>query len=311
MEDGDSEMINEVRKDFLGRKVVVTTVRSARPHDAPAAQRAAKTISVEKCFFCPGNERLTPPEIDRMGKEKWEVRVFPNKFPAFNSSSKKAYGTHEVVVETPDHQRTLSELSEENMFDYLSMLSRRVNAVQQDPRIAYVSVFKNEGKAAGASLEHSHTQLVGMDFVPSYVKRLGKKVPAFSRMQKTQKRNIFAENQDFFAFCPKASRFHFEFWIAPKAKISGLAEIPQMQLHSLANILKTSLCALDGATGYAPYNIVFHSAPCREKEFPFHLEILPRASLWAGFELGTEVVMVSNMPEDSAKALRKLAQTRQ
>ena len=296
--------VNEVRKDVIGRKVVITAERGARPHDHASSERPAKSVLPEKCFFCPGNEHLTPPEIGRVEKDgKWEIRCFPNKFPAFSAESKKAYGRHEVIVETPEHQKTLSELSEENLFDYLSMVKRRMEDSARDSKLAYTIVFKNEGKAGGASLEHSHTQLVGMPFVPDYVKRLAKKAGKISKMKKKPLKNVFAQNKHFFAVCPKAPRYHFETWISPFADANSLVALTDDELRALASILKSVLSAFDAATGFGPYNIIFHSAPHAGGNFPFHLEVVSRLSTWAGFELGTEVVMVSELPEMSAKVL--------
>jgi len=295
---------NEIRKDAIGRKVVITAVRGARPHDLAPSERPAKTVLPEKCFFCPGNEHLTPPEIDRIERNgKWEIRCFPNKFPAFSVESKKAYGRHEVIVETPEHQKTLSELSEENLFDYLSMVKRRMKSAMDDPKIAYTIVFKNEGKAGGASLEHSHTQLVSMSFVPDYIKKLAKKAGKIKKLKNKPIKNVFAKNPHFFALCPKAPRYHFETWIAPSADANSLVALSDEELRALASILKSVLTAFDAATGFGPYNIIFHSAPHAGGEFPFHLEVVSRLSIWAGFELGTEVVMVSELPEMSAKVL--------
>jgi UDPglucose--hexose-1-phosphate uridylyltransferase len=302
---GNPEIINDLRKDVLGRMVVLSVSRASRPHDAPQP-RVEKTVAPEKCFFCPGNEHLTPPEIDRTEKGgKWEIRCFPNKFPAFSETSKKAYGRHEIIVETPEHAKTLSELSEENLSDYLSMVGRRMLAAGQDGRLKYSCVFKNEGISAGASLEHSHTQLVGMEFVPKYVQRIWKKAPAFARMEKKEKKTTFYSNGHFFAFCPKASRFPFEAWIAPRTAINSLAELGEPQLRSLAAALRAVLGALDAVSGYRPYNVVFHSAPHGGKGFPFHVQILPRQSTWAGFEYATEIVMSSSVPLDCAKALKE------
>lgn len=302
---------NEIRKDIIGRKVVLTAVRKGRPHDSMAPVRIQKATPPEKCFFCPGNENLTPPEIARIERGgKWEVRCFANKFPAFTHENKKSYGRHEVIVETPDHQKGLSELSEENLYDYLCMVKGRMEDAKADPKLAYTSVFKNEGKAAGASLEHSHTQLVGMPFVPDQVKKLAKKVKRFRSFAEKSKLAAFAENEHFIAFCPKASRFHLEMWIAPLAPANTLLELDEARLRSLAAILKSALFAFDSLTGFGPYNIVFHSCPHAIGDFPFHLQILPRLSTWAGFELGTDVVMLSELPEESARQLEeKLGKT--
>lgn len=302
--------VNEVRKDIIGRRVVITAVRGARPYDYPPRERPVKAAVPGKCFFCPGNESLTPTEIDRIEKGgKWEVRCFPNKFPAFCAGSKKAYGRHEIIVETPEHQKALSELGEENLFDYLSMVKRRMADARRDPKLAYTIVFKNEGEAAGASLEHSHTQLVGMPFVPDYVRKLAKKAGKVAAMKRKPLKNVFAQNAHFIAFCPSAPRYHFETWISPVADANSLHELSGEQLRSLASILKSVLAALDAATCFGPYNLVFHSCPHAGGAFPFHIEVASRLSIWAGFELGTEVVMVSEIPKESAMLLKaKLAE---
>ncbi|MCX8198113.1 MAG: DUF4921 family protein [Candidatus Micrarchaeota archaeon] len=302
----ESGMKNSIIKDVLGRAIVQTVARSKRPHDS-ARERVKKTVPPEKCFFCPGNEHLTPPELARAERGgKWEVRVFPNKFPAFSKDSKKAYGRHEVIVETPDHGKTLSELSVENLSDYLEILKGRMMDAKKDPSLAYTCIFKNEGKDAGASLEHSHSQLVGMALVPKLVKRMAKRCEAISTIPRKQAKNVFYENRLFWAVCPKGSRFQHEIWIIPKFRANSLDALSQQQISELADALKKSLFALDLLTGFAPYNIVFHSAPHAGGDFPFHVQILPRLSQWAGFELGTDMVMTSAVPSQSAKLLKAL-----
>ncbi len=305
-----SKSTNEIRKDVIGRKVVITAIRKDRPQDDKTPMRTEKGGEPAKCFFCPGNERLTPPEIDRMESApgKWEIRCFANKFPAFSLESRKAYGRHEIIVETPEHKKSLSELPVENIHDYLSMAKKRMQDAQKNPKLAYSLVFKNEGKAGGASLEHSHTQIVSMDFVPDYIKKMQKKTAKFAKLQKRNKKAIFFESNDFFAFCPKASRFHFEAWIVPKFPVASLVELDSAKLLSLAGALKSVLGAIDAANGFPPYNIIYQSAPHGVAVFPFHVQVMPRLSTWAGFELGTEVVMLSERPEDSAAALRKALQ---
>jgi len=296
-------MDNKMLKDVLGRQVVQTVARSKRPHDSPHA-RTGKVVPPEKCFFCPGNEHMTPPEISRIEHEgKWVIRCFPNKFPAFSPDSKKAYGRHEVIVETPDHAKTLSELSLDNLCDYLAMIRARIEDAKKDPRLAYTCVFKNEGKDAGASLEHSHTQLVAMDFVPKYITQIGKKSAAILAMPQKQAKNVFYKNEGFAALCPKGSRFLHEMWIIPNFSAHSLDALDGNQMRLLASALKSSLFALDAATGYRAYNIVFHSSPHNQADFPFHVQILPRIANWAGFEFGTEIAMSSAAPRDSAKLL--------
>ena len=305
------ETYSDLRRDILGRRVVLTSSRGARPRDVAPPERKAKMSDIAKCFFCPRNEHLTPPELDRVEKDgKWIVRCFANKFPAFFPQSRKAYGLHEVIVETPEHGKSLSELPEEHICDYLMLLQKRMKQAMKDPRLKYTSVFKNEGAAAGASLEHSHTQMVSMEFVPAIVKKMAKKTAAFAKLEGQNKKRTFMEAGHYFAFCPKASRFKHEFWIIPRFEVASLADLTEPQVKALASILKATLSAFDAATGFGPYNIAFHSAPHGEKKFPFHLEILPRLSTWAGFELATEIVMVSTRPHETAGVLRYFAENR-
>jgi UDPglucose--hexose-1-phosphate uridylyltransferase len=295
---------NELRLDALGHEAILTPQRSRRPKDF-ATQRPVKTTLPSKCFFCPGNEHLTPPEIARIAHGgKWAVRCFPNKFPAFDRGMPKAYGRHEVIVETPGHYKTLSELSEANFADYLELVKRRVEDAYSDPKIKYVQVFKNEGHEAGASLEHSHTQLVAMPRVPFLVERQAALSGGgfFENLRKSGKKRIFAQNAQFFALCPAASRFHFESWIVPKGKISSITALNKAELGALAKILRTVLFRTDCILNFPPYNIIFYFAPPGAK-WRMSIQVLPRLSKWAGFEFGTGIVMNSMMPEAAARAL--------
>jgi len=294
---------SETRMDEFGNCAVITPHRGKRPEDF-ATERKMKTTLPSKCFFCPGNESLTPPEIDRVEKDgKWEVRCFPNKFAAFRKDCPEAYGRHEIIVETPDHYKTLSELSEENLLHYLQMVGKRIRDAYSDKRIKYVQVFKNEGHEGGASLEHTHTQLVGMPLVPSDLEAKRKYASGRKCALCKVKRNIFAQNSEFIAFVPHAARFHFEFWIAPKSH--SMKRLGEGQMKELANILKVSLSKLDKLVNYPPYNILYFAAPPYEKDFHFHLCVTPRLAKWAGFEHSTGWVMNSVVPEDAAKALKE------
>lgn len=295
---------SEIRSNFLGEKVVITALRGKRPHDHPKIQKPQKKVMPKDCSFCPGNEHLTPPEIDRIERDgKWVIRCFPNKYPAFFEGGKATYGRHEVIVETPDHQKTLSELSLQNFEDYLEMVKRRQMSAFEDKKLKYTIVFKNEGERGGASLEHSHTQVICMGFIPEHIKRIAKKAHEFDKLRKNMPKTTFVQNDGFFAFCPSAPRYRFETWIVPKERQSSLAELEKHDMSQLASILKSVVFAVDSATCFGPYNIVFHSAPHFEKKFPFHIRVVSRISVWAGFEIGTDIVMLSQSPEESAEVL--------
>ena len=171
MADEQQSLTSEIRKDFLGRRVVLTSARGSRPHDNAPPERKMKSGDPSKCFFCPGNEHLTPPEIDRIERAgKWEIRCFPNKFPAFSSESRKAYGRHEVIVETDRHELQLWDLPQGEVKDILKTYAMRIELLHQMPGVQYVSVFKNSGKEAGTSIQHSHSQIIATSFLPKLIR---------------------------------------------------------------------------------------------------------------------------------------------
>lgn len=306
----DKEKPNEIRKDFLGREVIIALNRGKRPQEF-VCQKHVKTTPPEKCFFCPGNEHLTPPEIDRIESApgKWQIRCFPNKFAAVSKAWKKAYGSHEIIVETPDHQKTLSELDEGNIFNAIEMFCRRVRAAAEDPKTKYAMLFKNEGLEGGASLEHTHCQLVTLPRVPPLVKKESRKFKegkcALCKSIEKERRRTFFEDANFVAYMPKASRFHFETWVVPKRHARSILDLTEAERRSLATALKVMLGKLDQHVGYPPYNMVFHTAPFDNSPFHFHIELLPRLSKLAGFEFGTEMIMNSLPPEMAADEFRK------
>jgi len=313
-ESEQSPLANEVRTDFLGRKVIIAVARGKRPHEFAVVDKPRKVVPKEKCFFCPGNEKLTPPEIDRIESEpgKWLVRCFPNKFAATGRNYPKAYGAHEVIVDTPDHQKYISDLSEENINSVLHMIRRRVAAISKDKKMKTAIVFKNEGKEAGASLEHTHWQIIALDILPPLIKEesdAAKKGKCrFCEMKKKERKNTFINNGEVFAFCPTASRFHFESWIMPKRHVGDIRDLTEKELASVASAIKMIFVKLEKTLNYPPYNLVLHTSPfsgIRKCDFHFHIEILPKLSKWAGFEHASDVIINSLPPEQCAEEMRK------
>lgn len=326
----EAEAQNETRHDYLGREIILTANRAKRPHDFKH-ERAPRLTPPEKCFFCPGNEHLTPPEIDRIesAKGKWQVRCFPNKFCAVGKEYPGAYGSHEIIVETPEHSKTVSQLSLENWRNILEMYCRRLEAHHRDKKIRQVIIFKNEGKEAGASLEHTHLQLVALDHIPPLVQkklphlrkgkcyfcnlhdeefsqkffRIGmrRKAPKF---QSEDRRRIIFENKHLVCFTPYAPRFNFEVWLANKRHVPSPDKFSKAELEAWAAALKKILGKLDLLLNFPPYNVVFNNGPFG-KDFHFHVEIMPRLANWAGFEFGAESVLNSVLPEDAAEEMRK------
>ncbi|HDI73101.1 MAG TPA: galactose-1-phosphate uridylyltransferase [Candidatus Altiarchaeales archaeon] len=317
--------MNELRKDYiLDRWVIIAKERGKRPHEFLKEREKREKRGL--CFFCPGNEHTTPPEISRIEEDgKWLIRCFPNKFPATATEVKtfeenllvrmSAYGRHEVIVETPEHDTCLGDLNVEHIAKIIDMYSERLIENKKDPRIGYVLIFKNKGKEAGTSLEHSHTQLIALRTVPTavreevdaskkYIKENGN-CPFCDiwKMEMKSERRIF-ENKYMVAFAPFAPRFSFEAWIMPKRHVTSLEFLNEKERFSFAEILKKLISKLNSSMNYPPYNFYLHVSPKKE-DLHFHLELCPRMSKWAGFELGSGLVINTMPPELAAKHYRE------
>lgn len=310
----ESDSGNEIVSDGLMREVIYTAGRAARPHDFQKA-RHVKSQDPRDCFFCPGNEARTPPEIAfakvpgegaEGGNAYWSVRCFENKFPAVRPSWKNAYGYHEVIVETPRHELTVSELAKKHWAVYLGVAAGRLAAHMKDRKIKYSILFKNEGREAGASLEHTHSQLVSLTYVPARIREYAKSHGRIIGTGMRNKKTLVHSNKSFFAFCPGTSQFHFEVWIAPKRKGAGSLDcLGGKEIEDLAEIMQKTLASLDRVTSYSPYNIAYVMAPKGARGFTMSVRIMPRLATWAGFEMGCGSVMNSVHPETAAKMLRQ------
>ncbi len=318
--------MNELRKDYLvDRWVIIAQERAKRPHDFKVAPPPDNNGN---CFFCPGKEHMTPPEIYKIEKDsKWIIRVIPNKFPAVSPNGvseiktdngfytyASAYGRHEIVIETDEHGKELEDLSVEHIQKILETFVFRINELMGDSQIDYVSVFKNKGKNAGASIAHSHSQIIAYNNVPSAIKNelessykyyvLNKKCAfcdIISREKNSHRRVL--ETEHTVAFTPYASRFPFEVWLFPKRHVAGIGYLKGKELAFLSDSLKKILTKLK-EIGDVPYNILFHSVTDESTNFHFHIEILPRLTVWAGFELETGTIINPVPPEDAAKFYR-------
>ncbi len=309
-----------VRKDYvLERWVYYATKRGKRPHEFKSVE--VKTES-KSCLFCPSNEHLTPPEIGRVEyKGGWKIRWFLNKFPAVDKSKKffmkrkgmyeegHAYGVHEIIAETNHHKSQLADLPVSHITEILEVYKFRIKSLTKDRSIKYVQVFKNHGKDAGTSLVHSHSQLVALPSIPSIVAEESKfsirgKRCAYCDIIKKEaksKRKIF-ETKNVIAFAPFASRFNYEAWIFPKKHKRDFEELNDAEMNDASAALKKILSKLK--TMNVSYNLFVHYSP-EKGNLHFHIEICPRLATWAGFELSTDYVINSVLPEDAARFYRR------
>ncbi len=327
----------ELRKDpIVGRWVIVSNDRAKRPTDFV---REPVTRKGGFCPFCPGNEDKTPNEVlayrpNGTGHDGpgWTVRVVPNKFPALGiegSLGRQAegmfdkmngIGAHEVVIETPEHDVTLADLTEKRIEDVLWAFRDRILDLKKDKRFKYILIFKNHGTAAGATLEHSHAQLIALPIVPKYVVEemegakqyfIYKERCVFCDIVRQETEagiRVVGENENFLTVAPYAPRFPFETWVLPKRHESAFENSSSQVYEGLAKSLKNLLTRADQVLNSPSYNLVIHTAPVQEGPLDYyhwHIEFMPRLTKTAGFEWGTGFYQNPTPPEEAAKFLRE------
>jgi len=329
----------ELRKDpITGRWVIVATDRAMRPADF--IREHVAPVGGHFCPFCPGHEEKTPPEVlaYRPGgglpnSTGWTLRVVPNKFPALrvegdlNRQGEGLYdkmngvGAHEVVIETPDHMLTLGDLSEKQVEDVFWASRDRIVDLRKDIRLRYILVFKTHGEAAGAALEHTHSQIIALPVIP---KRTLEEMEGAKRYFDYRERCIYCdmvrqeeeggtrlilETEHYVAFCPYASRFAFETWIVPKKHSSHFESVEIPQVKNLGWMLRAVIRKIDKVLERPAYNLMIQSSPVQEgamAHYHWHIEIIPKLTRVAGFEWGTDLYINPTPPEDAARFLREI-----
>jgi UDPglucose--hexose-1-phosphate uridylyltransferase len=329
----------ELRRDpIVGRWVIISTGRGGRPHDFFQNQ-PIRSLSTALCPFCPGQERLTPKEIlayrqqpGEPNSPNWTVRVVPNKFPALQVEGDmgregvglydrmNGVGAHEVIIETPLHKEALANLPIKRIEDVLWAYRDRIIDLRKDMRFRYILIFKNHGATAGATLEHTHSQLIALPVVPTsvveeiegcrnhYQQKERCIYCDILRQEASDGARVVAENPEFVCITPYAPRFPFEMWILPKRHAGYFEESQKTQFEFLAPILSESLRRMDKVLSRPAYNYMLHSSPLQDRTGDFyhwHLEIIPKLTQVAGFEWGTGFYINPVSPEEAAKFLRE------
>jgi len=326
----------ELRKDpIIGRWVIISSERGKRPTDFQGS------LPGKKGGFCPfdtGNEQTTPPEIlayrdngTAPNTPGWNLRVVANKFPALQIEGElnkqgeglfdkmNGIGAHEVVIETPEHGETLASMSEGRLEDILWAFRDRILDLRKDQRFRYILVFKNYGEAAGASLEHPHSQLIATPIIPKRVQEEMEGAKAYYsykercvfcdivRQELNQGVRLINENEDFAAVAPFAARFPFETWILPKTHDPLFEDAQKHEYVSLSRILRDILMRVEKVLTNPPYNLIIHNSPLRETDgryYHWHIELMPKLTRVAGFEWGSGFYINPTPPEEAAKFLR-------
>ncbi len=290
-----------------------------------AAKRAKRPTvfgkGVAACPFCPGSEHTTPPTTFALpAKGKWQVRCFRNGFPILDAKAKfvtpsmwfswksPAFGEHEVIVETSQHGTLFQNLDDKQLSLIFQAYKQRFKQLSTRKGVECVFLFKNHGKAGGASIEHEHAQITALPFVPPVILR----EMAFSSLYKKEKGKcyfceikkleggVLFENKHFVALRPSFARFPFEFWLVPKRHVEDFTQFSAQEEKEFMSSLSQSISKVFNVS--QDYNVIFHNSP-KGGGLHFHCEIIPRTNVWAGLELGTGVIVVSRSQKQAAEEL--------
>jgi UDPglucose--hexose-1-phosphate uridylyltransferase len=331
---------SELRQDLITSDwVVVSTIRGRRPDEF---SKKEENISVDEdtayCIFCDpeasGQEKDTLIYEDSVGN--WSLRVFPNKFPAFvrpkGGSIKhkeegpyfwmESVGYHEVIV-TRDHKKHVGQMEPIAVAEILDAYQERYIDLMNKKSVNYIDIFHNHGSSAGAHIIHPHSQLMAVPVVSPYVSSELNGAEEYFRQNKqcvyctiieweTEKhQRIVFENEDFMVFCPFSSRANFEMWVVPKKHKPYFERINDKEKMSGGEALHEAVRRLSVGFNNPDFNFYIHTSPCDGKDYPhyhWHIEILPKLNVWAGFEISTGIEIITMNPEMAAEYLRKQLQ---
>jgi UDPglucose--hexose-1-phosphate uridylyltransferase len=338
----DTSLAPEYRRDpVTGRWVIFAPERSLRPlalsHSKPHSRWDAER---DACPFCEGHETDTPQELlayrdpgSKPNGPGWRLRVVPNRFPAVRPTAGTSphagpgglfkaapgVGTHELIIECPRHKSSPTAMTDAECANVFRAYRDRLSALAADPRFAYVTVFKNVGAEAGASLAHLHSQIVATPIIPEAVRQeldgaadyhLQEGRCVFCDLVQREAQagvRVVAATPHFQAITAYAGRFAYETWVLPRSHESHYETITDAHAAELAQLIKMILGKLDGVLGHPAYNYYLHTAPTRSGPLAYyhwHLEIVPRTARPAGFEWGSGCFINAVLPEVAAVELR-------
>lgn len=292
---------------FFDHSCIVSKNRKERPHIED---------DVSTCPFCMGNEsyieNIWVEEKDDKGN--FLVRIINNKYPICSKVG-ELYGIHDVVIDTPDHFENPEDFSIDHWYKILLCIKKRCQTILLDENIKFVQVFKNYGKRAGASIKHSHWQIVALSEIPytmikhydSYNKNSTKTCYICDQIENAKESYIIYENDHWVNIVPKISNYQQETWLVPKKHKRNYQQLEDRELISLASLFKSILTAYSTLIPDMHYNICFISAPKDQNiDYHFLIKIIPRCTTIAGFEIATGCYINVVEPADYAQDLRKL-----
>jgi len=327
----------EFRQNPISKEwVVIATERAKRPEDFTKGNPAKEELPPHRddCPFCAGNEEMTPPPLYTIDRDDgWRLRVVPNKFAALQPdlSPKReqvgkflragGFGMAEVVIESPQHNLTIATMDHATVRNILQAYKVRYAELAQDERVNLITIFRNNGKKAGTSLEHPHSQIIATPIVPPYVRDHMNKCRVaydtygacvFCHMLKeelSQRIRVVIESEHFVSFCPFASRSPFEVRILPKRHTSSFGGITPEEIEDLADVLRFTLKKIHIGLENPDYNYIIRSwrtETPQVKHYHWYMVIIPKLTIPAGFEIGTGIYINTTLPEKCAEYLRKI-----
>ncbi|WP_455365609.1 galactose-1-phosphate uridylyltransferase [Kaarinaea lacus] len=350
--------VREIRLDPIvpTESVLVSTVRNQRPRKKEEPAPRDTRSQVKECPFCVGNEHMTPPAIaEYRDDDQWSIRIVENLYPVLSAASQgttfneglrqaiSGYGRHEVIIDHNNHGIAIHEMSSDHLGKlFAAYQSRMKELYRSDPRLRYVLVFKNFGPAAGASIPHTHSQMIALPVIPENVQAevhfsatyyrqhhhcvycalindaLSFTATIYDRETGESQRKLHVDtyvvekSEHFIAIKPFASRFEWEMHILPLSHQADFIDASQDVLKDFAEVFRNTMARLDAVLGGAQYNFFMHTLPHNfseqdyQRSYHWHLEICPRTSIPSGFELGSGLHVNTVSPELAAKQLREV-----
>lgn len=309
---------SEVRKDYIQDKyVIIAPRRLARPHGRDVnfdLAQVNQSVKQKDCVFCPPQLKLTGALLVIGGRKNWQIVVLKNKYPAVSLDNPKAYGTQEVVVETPNHNLQLEDLSLKHTEQILEVYAARTKILMANNKLEYILIFKNNGGRAGASLQHAHSQIFATGFIPPHLLDKSQRVQAYKlktghcvycdviKEESRGPRKVY-EDDHVIAFTPYASLYNYEVWIIPKRHLDNVTNLSSQERSAIAFILQRIIKKVVRDL-HLSYNYYFHQV-VHDEDQHLYIKITPRGSAWAGVEIGSGVVVNPVSPEEAAKFYRQ------
>jgi UDPglucose--hexose-1-phosphate uridylyltransferase len=319
--------------------VIIATERAKRPEEFQSPEEKETPQNKKDCPFCAGNESSTPDELfafrtygTKPNSAGWWIRVIPNKYPALvpKGDVKRmqfegfyrhmdGVGSHEIVIESPDHERSLATMDQKQVEEIFLAFRERYCALKKDGRFEMILIFKNHGRGAGTSIRHPHSQIVAAPITPNHIRHYieeamryfddnGTCVYCEILSKELLKERLILETENFVAFVPFAAKSPFEIWVLPKDHSSSYERITDVHIKELGFVMRQTLGKLHKALNNPAYNFMILSAPCHEEDleyFHWHIQIVPRVAQVAGFEMGSGIYINTVIPEETAKFLRE------